>query len=173
MFQKKSRVLTVQDTIYRNIFAELIRTKLPLFRSVAVKIVNSPADADDVVQNALLRAWDKRHSFSGKQEALSAWVVKIVVSESYNLLRKKQCEENKLKLFEYPVSEENSALSALDEAINSLPELYKETVHIAILSNLSIEEASGVLGCSANTLYQRIHKAKGMIRNIIRSNADE
>ncbi|MBO5681195.1 MAG: hypothetical protein J6T08_05720, partial [Lentisphaeria bacterium] len=79
----------------------------------------------------------------------------------------------KLKLFEYPVSEKNSALSALDEAINSLPELYKETVHISILSNLSIEEASGVLGCSANTLYQRIHKAKSMIRNIIRSNADE
>ncbi len=163
----------MQDTIYRNIFAELIRTRLPLFRSVAVRIVNSPADADDVVQNALLRAWDKRHSFSGKPEALSAWVAKIVVSESYNLLRKKQREENKLKLFEHPVSEENPALSALDEAINSLPELYKETVHIAILSNLSIEDASGILGCSANTLYQRIHKAKNMLREIIRSNADE
>ena len=163
----------MQDTIYRNIFTELIRTRLPLFRSVAVKIVNSPADADDVVQNALLRAWDKRHSFSGKQEALSAWVVKIVVSESYNLLRKKQREENKLKLFEHPDVAESSALTALDEAVRSLPELYRKTVHIAILSNLTVEEASRILGCSANTLYQRIHKAKGMIRNIIRDSADD
>ena len=83
----------MQDTFYRNIFAELIRNKLPLLRSIAGKIVNSPADVDDVVQNALLRAWDKRHSFSGKQEALSAWVVKIVVSESYNLLRKNNAKK--------------------------------------------------------------------------------
>ena len=89
------------------------------------------------------------------------------------LLKSNLLSDCKLKLFEYPVAEENPALSALDDAINSLPELYKETVHIAILSNLSIEEASGILGCSANTLYQRIHKAKGMIRDIIRSNADE
>lgn len=86
----------MQDTIYRNIFAELIRTRLPLFRSVAVKIVNSPGDTGDVVQNALLQAWDKRHSFSGKQEALSAWVVKIVVSESYNPLRKHSAKRTSL-----------------------------------------------------------------------------
>ena len=63
---------------------------------------------------------------------------------------------------------ENPALSALDDAIAELPELYKETVHIAILSGITIEEAAGILECSSNTLYQRIHKAKQMLRNIIK-----
>jgi DNA-directed RNA polymerase specialized sigma24 family protein len=44
----------VQDAIYKNLFAELIKNKLPLLRRVAVNIVNSPVDADDVVQNAFL-----------------------------------------------------------------------------------------------------------------------
>ena len=163
----------MQDTIYKNLFAELIKNKLPLLRRVAVNIVNSPADADDVVQNALLRAWDKRGSFSGKTDALSAWVVKIVISESYNFLRKKQKEESKLKLFSIPPAEENPVLETLDAAITQLPELYRDTIHIALLSNLTIEESSRILGCSPNTLYQRIHKAKNMLREIIRRNADE
>ena len=163
----------MQDTFYRNIFAELIRNKLPLLRSIAGKIVNSPADADDVVQNALLRAWDKRHTFSGKQEALSAWVVKIVITESYNLLRKKAREERNMSALALNQASENPALSALDDAIAELPELYKETVHIAILSGITIEEAAGILECSSNTLYQRIHKANQMLRNIIRKNTDE
>ena len=140
---------------------------------MAVRIVNSPDDADDVVQNALLRAWNKRGGFSGRREALSAWVVRIVISESYNLLRRKRRDERKLERFAPSSAGENPALAALDDAIASLPELYRETVHTAILSDLSIEEASRILGCSANTLYQRIHKAKSMIRSIIRRNADE
>ena len=163
----------MQDTIYKNLFAELIRNKLLLLRSIAGKIVNSPTDADDVVQNALLRAWDKRRSFSGKPDALSAWVTKIVISESYNLLRKKAREARHLAALPPGETAENPALSALDNAIAELPELYKETVHIAILSGITIEEASGILGCSNNTLYQRIHKARQMLRNIIRKNADE
>ena len=162
----------MQDTIHKDIFAELIKTKLPLLRRVAVNIVNSPADADDVVQNALLRAWNKRGSFSGKTDALSAWVVKIVISESYNFLRKKQKEESKLKLFSIPPAEENPALEVLDAAITQLPELYRETVIVALLNNLTIEESAQILGCSPNTLYQRIHKAKNMLREIIRRNAD-
>ena len=163
----------MQDTIYKNLFAELIKNKLPLLRRVAVNIVNFPADADDVVQNALLRAWDKRSSFSGKTDALSAWVVKIVISESYNFLRKKSHREKVLQYFSPETPEENTALEALDAAITQLPELYRDTIHIALLSNLTIEESSQILGCSPNTLYQRIHKAKNMLREIIRRNADE
>jgi len=163
----------VQDTIYKNLFAELIKNKLPLLRRVAVNIVNLASDADDVVQNALLRAWGKRDSFSGKTDALSAWVVKIVISESYNFLRKKSHREKVLQYFSPETPEENTALEALDTAITQLPELYRETVIVALLSNLTIEESSQILGCSPNTLYQRIHKAKNMLREIIRRNADE
>lgn len=64
-------------------------------------------------------------------------------------------------------------MTALDEVVSSFPALYKKTVHITILSNLSMEEVSRIFGCSANTLTQRIPKAKGMIRNIIRDSADD
>ncbi len=59
-------------------------------------------------------------------------------------------------------------LARLDRAIAELPELYRETVHIALLSGLGGEEAAKMLGCSRNTLYQRIHQAKNLLRKRLR-----
>lgn len=152
------------DEQMRVLFANLIRDKLEFFRSVAIKIVNTCADADDAVQEALLRAWDRRKSFRGDESVLSAWVARITVSESYNILRKRKRQEAVRQEYAEDRRRNDTLLVRLDSAIESLPELYRETVHIAVLSGLSGEEAARQLGCSTNTLYQRIHKAKILLR---------
>ncbi len=84
------------------------------------------------------------------------------------MLRKRICK--KCKEADLPETEmqNDSMLEKLDRAIAELPELYRETVHIAILSGLTGEEAARQLGCSSNTLYQRIHKAKALICETMR-----
>lgn len=161
------------DKEFRNIFTALIHTKLGLYRSIASKIVNSSEDADDVVQAALLKAWMRRSSFCSDVEALSGWICRIIVRESYDLLRKRAREERKLA--DWPIDGKviNPELKKLDSAIAALPKLYRDTVHIAILSGLSGAEAARQLGCSVNTLYQRIHKAKTLLKNIMRRMNDE
>ncbi len=164
--------LTDKESI--NIFADLIRSKLGLYRAIAVKIVHSAADADDAVQSALLKAWNRRTSFRSDPAALSGWISRIVVTESYDLLRKKMREQKKLALYRPDGDDtENPALCRLDDAIAALPELYRETIHIAVLSGLNGESAARELGCSANTLYQRIHKAKKLLKEALRRNEDE
>ena len=59
-------------------------------------------------------------------------------------------------------------LDRLDEAIAHLPKLYRESLSAGVLSGLSPEEAAAMLGCSRNTLYQRIHKAKQLLAKSIR-----
>lgn len=162
-----------RDEHYRNVFAELIREKLGLFRSIAARIVNTAADADDVVQTALLKAWIRRKSFKSDSAALSGWVCRIVVTESYDFLRKRLHEERKRNEMPEREFHDDSDLVKLDRAIAELPELYRETVHIAILSGLPGEEAARQLGCSPNTLYQRIYKAKSLLREILRRVDDE
>ncbi|MDD3155418.1 MAG: RNA polymerase sigma factor [Victivallaceae bacterium] len=157
----------------RVLFAGLIRDKLGLYRSIAIKIVNSSADADDAIQGALLRAWSKRWSFRGDEIALSSWVAKITVSESYNILRKRKRQERIRQDYVTDRPNENPSLARLDRAIAELPERYRETVHIGILSALSGEEAARQLGCSTNTLYQRIHKAKALLRETMRRMENE
>lgn len=151
----------------RNFETELLMLaehKLPYFRKISLRIVNSAADADDAVQSAFIKAWKNRASF--RQEAgVSGWLAKIVINESYEIVRKRLREEKKISGVEVLEEQQNRYdLELLDRVVMDLPELYRDTVLIAVLGELTTAEAAAELGCSENTLYQRIHKAKDLIR---------
>ena len=55
-------------------------------------------------------------------------------------------------------------LAELERAVAELPELYREAVVWGCLSDLSGSEAAERLGCSENALYQRVFKAKQMLK---------
>lgn len=165
--------MTKNDEQMKQIFADMIRDKLGLFRSIAVKIVNTGEDADDAVQEALLRAWEHRRSFRGDASVIASWVAQITISESYNILRKRKRLEAVGAGYAANRQQNNPLLTRLDRAIAELPELYRKTVHIAVLSGLPGEEAARQLGCSPNTLYQRVHKAKKLLREKMRELENE
>ena len=148
-------------------FDMLIRSRLSLFRGLARRILTNAADVDDAVQTALSKAWLRRRSFRD-DAALASWVARIVINQSYDILRQQQREQRKLTAFANDHSvgtqETDDDLQRLDRAIAKLPDLYRQTVHIAILGDIDTASAADLLGCSANTLYQRIHKAKELLR---------
>ena len=160
----------------RELFTGLIRSHLGLYRKIAFQIVNSHADADDAVQTAFIRAWEKRSCFHGDPGALSSWIQRIIVSVSYDLLRKRMRDQRRhgdLQILESVSDTHDPDLEMLDRAIAELPERYRETIHLAVLSGLSGEDAAKTLGCSVNALYQRIHKAKKMLLDSMRRMKDE
>ncbi|NLZ64570.1 MAG: RNA polymerase sigma factor [Lentisphaerae bacterium] len=156
-------------------FENMILEHLPMFRSLSRRILNNPVEVDDAVQSALLKAWQRRRSFRGEAQ-LASWVARIVINESYDLLRRQQKE----KLVEFtdtdlPATESTreQELQRLDRAIAELPELYRQTVHIAILAGYDTTTAAAMLDCSPNTLYQRIHKAKELLYEALQNDYSE
>lgn len=140
----------------------LTNGKLPYFRAIAYRILASADDAEDAVQAALIKAWRKQTAWHGG--SLSGWIAKIVIRESYDILRKQIREKKKLESCEPEENNDREDLRRLDEVVAQLPELYRETVHVALFSGLDTESAARELSCSPNTLYQRIHKAKQLIK---------
>lgn len=152
-------------------FTAMIREHLPMFRGLARRILDQPADVDDAVQSALLKAWQRRQTF--REEAkLTSWVARIVINESYDLRRRSQ-QKAQVSLEDIdepaPENDQEHALRRLDQAISQLPELYRQTVHIAVLGDLDTRTAAAMLDCTPNTLYQRIHKAKELLREALKN----
>ncbi len=152
-------------------FTALIERELPRLRAVAYRFLGNAHDADEVIQNALLKAWQKFGAF--RQAAkLSSWVYRIVVNECYDIVRRRRAEEKKLKAYAQASANEgqheppfsSAQLARLRRAIAALPELYRLALTVAVLGGLTTDEAAERLGCSANTLYQRIHKAKALLK---------
>ena len=155
-------------------FEQLIDEKLGLLRGTAMRILGNPADVDDAVQSALMLAWRKFAGYRGQSE-FATWVTRILINECYDMVRNRAREQEVLA--DYGESdnqmsggeaEEASLLDRLDDAVARLPKLYRESLSVGVLSGYSPDEAAAMLGCSRNTLYQRIHKAKQLLSQSIR-----
>ena len=55
-------------------------------------------------------------------------------------------------------------MQRLSEAVAELPQLYRDAILIGVLSDFDSGKAAEMLGCTVNTLYQRIHKAKQLLK---------
>lgn len=161
-----------------NDFDGIAREHMTMFYGLAMRILKNSADAEDAVQTALLRGWNRR-IFLRTPEKLIGWLARIVVNESYNILRRKArntstplSEVSEAQLASGNEAEEltqrEEQMQKLGKAIATLPEIYRLTVHFAILSDMTSEEAATILDCSVNTLYQRIHKAKQLLREALK-----
>jgi len=155
------------------VFEQLIKEKLGLLRGTAMRILGRPEDVDDAVQEALMTAWKKYAAFRGQSE-FATWVTRILINMCYDMVRDRAREHDVLA--DYGESgnvsgedaEDERLLDQLDEAIARLPGLYRESLSVGVLSGRSPDEAAAMLGCSRNTLYQRIHKAKQLLAKSIR-----
>ncbi len=158
-------------------FEQLIDEKLGLLRGTAMRILGNPADVDDAVQAALMLAWRKFAGYRGQSE-FATWVTRILINECYDMVRDRAREQEVLADYgetggaNAAVSEEEaeevSLLDRLEDAVARLPKLYRESLSVGVLSGYSPDEAAAMLGCSRNTLYQRIHKAKQLLSQSIR-----
>ena len=147
------------------IFDQLIEESLPMLRNTAYGILGNTADADDAVQEALVKAW-KGFSIFQSRSKLSSWVYRITVNVAYDMQRKQQRETQNLKDYT-PEDGENSdneaMIESLTSAIAELPDTYREALTIVYYGGVSGDTAAKQLGCNLNTFYWRISRAKEML----------
>ena len=153
-------------------FQRLCRDELGYLRGGVFRIVGNAADTDDAVQEALLRAYRRYSSFRGDAE-LRSWVYKIALNCAFDILRERKRKkeiENKYAGGQSAGDAGNDPrMAQLEEAVAGLPELYREAIVWGCLSDLSGREAAERLGCSENTLYQRVFKAKQLLKQAMES----
>ena len=155
------------------VFERFIDEKLGLLRGTAMRVLGDSADVEDAVQQALLIAWRKYEAFRGDAE-FATWVTRILLNVCYDMVRERVRERDVLADYGESgvttgeASDEETLLDRLDNAVARLPRLYRESLSLGVLSGKSPDEAASILGCSRNTLYQRIHKAKQLLAKSIR-----
>ena len=152
-------------------FLRLCREEVTYLRGGVFRIVGNEADTDDVIQEALMRAYRRVGSFRGDAD-LRSWVYRIAMNCAFDLLRerKRQAETDGKYAAESKEPKNDSdekQLAELECAISELPPLYRDAIVWGVLSDLSGGEAAARLGCSENTLYQRVFKAKQKLKKMM------
>jgi RNA polymerase sigma-70 factor, ECF subfamily len=126
--------------------------------------------AEDVVQEALLRAWRSRESLKD-QAAVRGWLLTIVRREHARLFERKRLETVDLHL---AVAREDGALAAppdgehaeLHAALLQLPDEYRVPLVMQVLGGFSAAEIARELGLSLPAVLTRLFRARNRLRRI-------
>jgi RNA polymerase sigma-70 factor (ECF subfamily) len=172
----------------RGEFARLVDTYSgPLYR-LALKMLANPPDAEDVLQNTFLKAFQHIGEFEGRS-SLSTWLYRIASNEALMLLRKRRPEI--MFTDTTPEDEDNSnydpvqftdwcclpeeeflsseSHAALDRAVQHLPETLRIVFILRDIEGLSILETSQVLSLSETAVKTRLLRARLRLREELSS----
>jgi RNA polymerase sigma-70 factor (ECF subfamily) len=124
--------------------------------------------AEDVVQEALLRAWRSREALKDPSCARS-WLLTIVRREHARLYERKRLElvslnealEKESGAF---ASRDESEIHALRHAILQLPIEYREPLTMQVLGGFSVEEIAGELSLTPSAVLTRLFRARNKLR---------
>ncbi len=154
---------------------ELYRLYSKAMLNVAFRIVGNIAEAEDVLQEAFLDAFNKVKDFR-QDTTFGLWLKQIVVNRSINLLRKRRLEliEIENEQFENIAEEETEddedvqyRAAQVKEAIKELPEGYRLVLSLYLLEGYDHEEIGQILDISENTSRTQFLRAKRKLIDIL------
>lgn len=137
---------------------------------VALALTRNPPDAEDLVQETLLRAYRAIDRFDGKHAR--AWLLTILRNTNINRARKHRLEfpmgDSASQPTREPVDErgpesivvDESFDSAVADAFNSLPRKFRDVVGLVDIDGLSYAECAEALEIPVGTVMSRLHRAR-------------
>ena len=169
----------------RELFYELIRPYERRIYAAAVAILRNEADAEEVAQEAFLKAL--RYIGTFRSEArFSTWLTQIVINEARMRRRKDHADRMEpigeiaddegnytprdfADWREVPIEavERSEVRSALINALASLTAIYREVFVLRDVQHLSIEETAKALGISHAAVKTRLLRARLMLRDLL------
>lgn len=158
-------------------FSQLIRMYQKSLYFHIRRIVISHEDADDVLQNTLLKAWKNLHSFRA-EASIKTWLYRIATNESLTFLKKKQRQsfqgvedlQNDLRhsLSHGPYIDGDEIQMKLQKAIIALPERQRLVFNMRYFEELKYEEISGILDVTTGALKASYHHAVKKIEQTLK-----
>lgn len=161
-----------------DLFEVLMRRYNQRVYRLARAVLRSDGEAEDVVQDAWVRAYTHLDQFAGRA-AFSTWVSRIVLHESWARARRERRfpamepdsagETFDMKLPSREPDPEGMAVSGelrtlLESVIENLPETYRTVFVLREIEQLSTAEAAESLEVSEETVKTRLHRARAALR---------
>lgn len=158
----------------------IIKTHNQRLYRIARGVVRNDAEAEDVVQEAYMRAFSSLAAFRG-EASLSTWLSRIVINEALGRLRKRRRivampENPEARIIPFPLNPsddpertmaQRQILGLVERATDSLPDVYRSVFVARVIEGLSIEETADLLGVRPETVKTRLHRGRSLVRKAL------
>ncbi len=154
---------------------ELYRLYAKAMLNVAFRIVGNIAEAEDVLQEAFVDAFNKLKDFR-QDTTFGLWLKQIVVNRAINILRKRkmefvELEDEQLDNIADETADDDDEIkyqaARVKEAIMELPEGYRLVISLYLLEGYDHEEIGQILNISENTSRTQFLRAKRKVIELL------
>lgn len=152
---------------------ELITQQIPKLRRYARALLGDPVKADDLVQEALLRALSRQHLWKSGTD-MRAWMFTILHNLHVNNQRRRYVRgeyqdslENQPEPESLPTQESSLELRDLARALQMLPEAQRQVVLLVGLEGLDYKNVASVLDIPVGTVMSRLHRGREALRRLL------
>jgi RNA polymerase sigma-70 factor (ECF subfamily) len=151
---------------------------LPSMRAFARSLAHNAAQADDLVQDTIVKALSHIDSFEPGTN-LRAWLFTIMRNHYYSLLRKRKQEvedEDGKHAARIAVRAEQEGKIDLEDFKRAFAQLapgHREVLTLVGVSRCSYEEAAEIMGCAVGTVKSRVNRAREKLAWLLGEDGDE
>src|SRR6195256_4453212 len=151
---------------------EVMLAAVPSLRAFAISLCGNVDRADDLVQEALLRALTNLSSFEPGTN-MSAWLFTILRNLFRSEYRKRRREVEDVdgsyaeQLTTLPEQNGRLEIDEFREALKLVPPEQRESLILVGASGFSYEEAAQICGCAVGTIKSRVNRARGRLAEIL------
>ena len=145
-------------------FVSLVKQYEDVLYRTASRLLNNDEDVADAMQDTIISAYEKLHTLKN-DEYFNTWICKILINKCNSLLNKNKnvsvIDENLL----IQKREDEFQKIELEDALNSLNEVYKLALILYYIVGLNVKEISEFLKEPEGTIKSRLSRAKSILRN--------
>jgi RNA polymerase sigma-70 factor, ECF subfamily len=151
---------------------EVMLAAVPSLRAFAISLCGNVDRADDLVQEALLRAWANLGSFEPGTN-MSAWLFTILRNLFRSEYRKRRREVEDAdgsyaeQLTSLPDQSSRLEIDEFREALKLLPQEQRESLILVGASGFSYEDAATICGCAVGTIKSRVNRARSKLAALL------
>lgn len=143
-------------------FARWVQPHLVAMNRYAARLVG-PADRDDVVQDALTRAWQRWATYDEHRGTPVAWLLAIV----HDRARRARTRARPTVALVDGAAFDAAHDVDLERAIGRLPKRQRQAVELHYFVGLDVADTARVMGCADGTVKTTLHAARGRLRELL------
>lgn len=152
----------------------LVARKLPRMLALAQRMLGDPVEAEDVAQEALLRAWKQAPRWTPGKAKFDTWLHRVALNLCYDRLRRRRevpTEISPDRPDEGPAPDRGIIAAQLgarvDRAIAALPQRQREAIVLCHYQELTNIEAAGLMAISVEALESLLSRGRRTLRQTL------
>jgi RNA polymerase sigma-70 factor (ECF subfamily) len=162
----------------KQLFEVLMRRHNQAVYRAARAIVRDPGEAEDVMQDAYVRAYEHLQEFQGRAR-FSTWLTRIAVNEALARVRRRkrfdslESHEERQSMATEPgpgpeqETSDREMRSVLETAVDKLPDEFRTVFVLRAVEGMSGTDVASCLGIPEDTVKTRLHRARGRLQQML------